>query len=107
VLAECSVIPSEFDFPADPSRAYAPWWPVFKGMRAAVGFRDLTVVSPENMKKAGRVIGQGASVVNGWMTTMLATGKTSAVTVCDHTEDNVYQNSGIGIPDCLRMWWYE
>ena len=108
ILAECSVIPSPFDFAAaDAHLAYDPWWPVFNGLRAVVGFRDLASVDPPLMKKAGKWLGQGSSVVHGWMKVMLGAGPTSAVTVCGHAGDHVFLTSGIPRPDCLQTWWYE
>ncbi|KAK3381253.1 hypothetical protein B0H63DRAFT_475178 [Podospora didyma] len=108
ILGECSVIPAPIDYPAGQGHlAFDPWWKVFNGgIRAAVGYRDLAYTNPPKWNEVGKTLGHGASVVHGFMSTMLPTGKTSAITRCGRDGDNIYQVSGLSKPDCLTIWWY-
>ncbi|KAK0707023.1 hypothetical protein B0T26DRAFT_680605 [Lasiosphaeria miniovina] len=108
ILGECSVIPAPTDFPAGQGHlAFDPWWKVFDGgMRAAVGYRDLAFTNPPKWSEVGMALGYGASVVHGFMSTMLPTGKTSAVTRCGRDGETIFQVGGLGKPDCLTIWWY-
>ncbi|KAK4461523.1 hypothetical protein QBC42DRAFT_146446, partial [Cladorrhinum samala] len=107
ILGECSVISAPVDYPAGQGHeAFDPWWKVFDGgMRAAVGYRDLASVNPDKWNEVGRSLGRGASVVHGFMSTMLSTGKTSAVTRCGRDADTIFQVGGLAKPDCLTIWW--
>jgi hypothetical protein len=108
ILGECSVISAPIDYPAGQGHlAFDPWWSVFQGgLRAAVGYRGLAQTDPPKWREVGGVLGRGASVVHGFMKTMLPTGKTSAVTRCGRDGDTIFQVGGLGRPDCLTIWWY-
>jgi hypothetical protein len=91
---------------ADRHLAFEPWWQVFNGLHAVVGYRSDSYTNVDAMGRMAKALGKGASVVHGWMDNMLPAGTTSAVTVCGHDGDNVYQIENIGRPLCLQIWWY-
>jgi hypothetical protein len=104
ILGGCST-PIDFSA-ADRHLAFAPWWQVFNGLHAVVGYRTLAHLNYDSAGKVGAALGKGQSVVHGWMDTMLPSGKTSAVTVCGHDGDNAFRVENVGRPSCLQIWWY-
>lgn len=106
-IRACDTISTPIDYAAaDSWQAFDPWWQVFNGMHAVLGYRTLAQVYDNEMGNVGMLLGKGAGVVHGWMKEALGGGKTSAVTVCGHDDDNIFQIDNTGPPNCLRIWWY-
>jgi hypothetical protein len=107
IIRACDTISTPIDYSAaDFDQAFAPWWKVFNGMHAVMGYRTLAAVYDNEMENVGKALALGQSVVHGWMSAALGGGKTSAVTVCGHDDDTVYNIGNIGKPGCLQIWWY-
>jgi hypothetical protein len=107
IIRACDTISTPIDYsPADFDQAFDPWWQVFNGMHAVMGYRTNAAVFDNEMGNVGQTLGMGASAVHGWMSAALGGGKTSAVTVCGHDDDTVFQVENIGKPGCLQIWWY-
>jgi hypothetical protein len=107
IIRACDTISTPIDYSAaDYDQAFAPWWKVFNGMHAVMGYRTLAAVYDNEMGNVGKALALGQSVVHGWMSAALGGGKTSAVTVCGHDDDTVYDIGNIGKPGCLQIWWY-
>lgn len=104
IIRACDTISTPIDGNFD--AAFEPWWQVFNGMHAVMGYRTLAQVYDNEMGTVGKNLALGASVVHGWMSAALGGGKTSAVTVCGHDDDNIYQVGNLGRPGCLQIWWY-
>lgn len=106
-IRSCDVVSTPIDYPAaDYDDAFAPWWQVFNGMHAVLGYRTEAQVYDNEMGNVGKALGMGQSVVHGWMSAALGGGKTSAVTVCGHDDDTIFDIGNIGKPGCLQIWWY-
>jgi hypothetical protein len=69
-------------------------------------YRTEAEVYDNEMGKVGKALGMGQSVVHGWMSAALGGRKTSAVTVCGHDDDTIFDIANIGKPGCLQIWWY-
>jgi hypothetical protein len=107
IIRACDTISTPIDYSAaDFDQAFDPWWKAFNGMHAVMGYRTLAAVYDNEMENVGKALGMGQSVVHGWMKAALGGGKTSAVTVCGHDDDTVYEIGNIGKPGCLQIWWY-
>jgi hypothetical protein len=107
IIRSCDVVSTPIDYSAaDYDEAFAPWWQVFNGMHAVMGYRTEAEVYDNEMGNVGKALGMGQSVVHGWMSAALGGGKTSAVTVCGHDDDTIFDIANIGKPGCLQIWWY-
>jgi hypothetical protein len=109
IIRSCDVISAPIDYSSDGiDQAFEPWWQVFNGLHAVMGYRTLAAVNDGNeMYDAGQALARGQSVVHSWMSSALGSGKTSAVVVCGHDDDNVFQVEDTGgRPGCLQLWWY-
>jgi hypothetical protein len=107
IIRSCDVVSTPIDYPAaDYDDAFDPWWQVFNGMHAVMGYRTEAAVYDNEMENVGKALAMGQSVVHGWMSAALGGGKTSAVTVCGHDDDTVFDIGNIGKPGCLQIWWY-
>lgn len=107
IIRSCDVVSTPIDYSAaDYDEAFAPWWQVFNGMHAVMGYRTEAQVYDNEMGNVGKALGMGQSVVHGWMSAALGGGKTSAVTVCGHDDDTIFDVANIGKPGCLQIWWY-
>jgi len=129
ILHSCEVIPTPEDFPNQPlSTAFAPWWPIFNGLHAVVGYRTEMTIADSVMPEFGSAIGAGAGFVSSWLMTVSndradyvppvidfdnfagfdqPRGRAAAVAVCGHEDDVATDVENLGRPDCLTMWWYE
>jgi hypothetical protein len=122
ILHSCKVIPTPTDFkPAERHRAFAPWWRIFNGLHAAIGYRTIMYINDGVIPKFGRFIALGAPVVPTWLQVVhddpwyqsgtlgsdgQPVGRASAVTVCGHERDTVLQLGNLGRPGCLQEFWY-
>ncbi|KAF4637702.1 hypothetical protein G7Y89_g386 [Cudoniella acicularis] len=106
IIRACDTVSTALEYSAaDQHLAFDPWWPVFNGIHAVMGYRTEAQVYDNEMGNVGKVIGQGASVVHGWMNAAAGGGKTSAVVVCGHDDDNVFNIDNLGKATCLTIWY--
>ncbi|KAH6885526.1 hypothetical protein BKA70DRAFT_125827 [Coprinopsis sp. MPI-PUGE-AT-0042] len=127
IIHSCEVLPTPTDYaPADRLKAYAPWWDVFNGMHAVLSYRTQMFISDNAAGATAKAISMGAPVVGAWMKavhedrsyrgspTYFDTnvnrqqpyGRASAIFVCGHENDRVWQVENLGRPGCLRTVWY-
>jgi hypothetical protein len=106
IIRACDTISTPLEYSAaDFHKAFDPWWRVFNGMHAVMGYRTLAAVYDNEMGNVGKALAKGQSVVHGWMNAAAGGGKTSAVVVCGHSDDTVYNIANLGRPGCLQIWW--
>ncbi|KAH6910220.1 hypothetical protein BKA70DRAFT_118756 [Coprinopsis sp. MPI-PUGE-AT-0042] len=127
VIHSCEVLPTPADYPpADRLKAYAPWWDVFNGLHAVLGYRTDMYISDNAAGTTAKAISMGAPVVGAWMKAVnedglyrgnptyfsnnahkvQPLGRASAIFVCGHESDRVWQVENLGRPGCLRTLWY-
>jgi hypothetical protein len=123
ILHSCKVIPTPTDFkPEERNLAFAPWWRIFNGLHAAVGYRTIMYINDGVIPNFGRFIALGAPVVSTWLQVVhddpfyqsgtlgadgQPVGRPSAVTVCGREKDTVLQLENLGKPGCLQEFWYD
>ncbi|TFK37822.1 hypothetical protein BDQ12DRAFT_140078 [Crucibulum laeve] len=128
IIHSCEVIPTITDYSAaDRHRAFDDWWRIFNGLHAVVGYRTEMFIGDKAMPTFGRSIALGAPFVSSWLQAvhddalyknkytyfdgnrgfMEPLGRASAVVVCGHEKDVVWQVENLGRPNCLREFWYE
>lgn len=130
IIHSCEVIPSPADFdPADFRKAFDPWWHIFNGLHAVLGYRTSMWIGDGVMPTFGKYIGLGAPVVFSWLQIVhddtahykkdgmdylyktrgiyLPMGRASAMAVCGHEGDTVVNVENIGRPQCLIQFWYD
>lgn len=129
ILHSCEVIPTPTDFPGEPiQKAFNPWWPIFNGLHAVVGYRTEMTIADSVMGEFGSSIGLGAGFVSSWLMTVSGDsadyippiiyldnfagideprGRAAVVAVCGHEDDIATDITDMGRPGCLTMWWYE
>ncbi|KAH8659211.1 hypothetical protein BGZ60DRAFT_414819 [Tricladium varicosporioides] len=106
IIRACRTVSTPLEYSAaDRHLAFDPWWKVFNGMHAVLGYRSDAAVYDNSMAAVGKSLAQGASVVHGWMNAAAPGGKTSAVVACGHDDDNVYNIANIGKATCLTIWY--
>ncbi|KAI9779689.1 MAG: hypothetical protein M1839_007187 [Geoglossum umbratile] len=108
IIRACQTLSTPADYSAaDFNKAFDVWWPVFNGLHAVMGYRSNALVYDNEMGAVGFRIGLGAGVVFSWLEAARGGGKTSAITVCGHTDDTILQRANLGRPGCLQEWWYD
>ncbi|KIM37596.1 hypothetical protein M413DRAFT_258077 [Hebeloma cylindrosporum] len=123
LIRSCSVIPSPDDYaPKDWRMAFDPWFRLFNGLHAVAGARTPLWIADHSNPAFGRRLSLGAEFVFGWLETVendpsnaghpidshtgKPIGKASAVAVCGHQSDRVWQLENLGRPSCLIQYWY-
>jgi hypothetical protein len=123
LIRSCSVIPSPDDYaPGDWRMAFDPWFRLFNGLHAVAGARTTLWIADHSNPAFGRRLSLGAEFVFGWLETVendpsnaghpididtgKPIGKASAVAVCGHQSDRVWQVENLGRPSCLIQYWY-
>jgi hypothetical protein len=123
LIRSCSVIPSPDDYaPKDWRMAFDPWFRLFNGLHAVAGARTPLWIADHSNPAFGRRLALGAEFVFGWLETVendpsnaghpidphsgKPIGKASAVAVCGHQSDRVWQVENLGRPSCLIQYWY-
>lgn len=131
IIHSCLVIPAPVDYfkSTDSHKAWDPWWGVFNGLHAVVGMREEVYVSDDTSSDLATRLARGESVVNAWLTNKYQhyanavtekdfgldgqpyvkvdrLGMPSAVTVCGHADDTLFDVQRLPKPDCLQMFWY-
>ncbi|KAH0561958.1 hypothetical protein GP486_003335 [Trichoglossum hirsutum] len=108
IIRACRTLSTPADYStADFNQAFDVWWPVFNGLHAVMGYRSDAQVFDNEIGAVGFRIGLGAGVVFAWLEAARGGGKTSAMTVCGHTDDTIFQRQNLGRPGCLQEWWYD
>lgn len=131
ILHGCNTVPSAEDAPcpadspqSDPRTWYDTWFRVFQGMHAVVGFRSEGNWGDQIGTQFGTMIAIGTPFVSAWMISamtdpiyqlgnmhknpcglLIASGRPSAVAVCGHGDDTVFDTSKISAPSCLINYW--
>jgi hypothetical protein len=107
IIRACQTVSTPADYSAaDFDLAFDPWWSVFNGMHAVMGYHSDAAVYDNEMGSVGEALAQGQSAVHGWLNAAKGGGSTSAVVVCGHDDDTIYQIEDVGKPGCLRIWWW-
>jgi hypothetical protein len=111
IIHSCDVVPSA----ADNSNWAGPWWNIFKGLHAVMGARTEMLFDGGAVNtQVGQSIGNGASVVSSWFNATLSyypaskqppLDRPSAITVCGHEPDTVYNTSALPAATCLTNYW--
>jgi hypothetical protein len=110
IIHSCDVVPSA----SDVTDWYSAWWNVFKGLHAVMGARTSMMFDGGAVNsQVGQSIGNGAGVVPTWFnaTMSYAQGqhssldRPSAVMVCGHWNDTVYNTTPLPAATCLQNFW--
>ncbi|KAH0536477.1 hypothetical protein FGG08_006658 [Glutinoglossum americanum] len=107
----CSFIPGPADM--DIVKAADPWWNVFDGLHVALGFRVTSWCRDGTTFPIGLNAALGVGMVSSWMSTVndaawyqgLPHGAASAIAVCGHSDDTLYDRQDIGRANCLEFWY--
>jgi len=126
ILHSCEVVPAPIDAPcATDNRAWwTPWFDVFQGMHTVVGYRTIMYINDSVTYQFGKDLELGAPVISAWFNavnsasdysghptevahcgTSLPMGKPSAVTVCGHNNDTIYDEAALPAASCLTSVW--
>ena len=131
ILHGCNTVPSAEDAPCpagspqSDTRTWSDtWFRVFQGMHAVVGFRSEGNWGDQIGTQFGTWIAIGTPFISAWMTSamtdpiyqlgnmhknpcglLIASGRPSAVAVCGHGDDTVFDTSKISAPSCLVNYW--
>jgi hypothetical protein len=128
IISTCDTVSTSADYSAANFHlAYDPWWHVFNGLHAVVGFRTQKWTSDGVTEPFAEKLAVGGGFVWSWLNTVNQSpyynpnkvydtnsqtgqpvwyGRPSAVVVCGHTDDTVLQMQDLGRPNCLQQWWY-
>jgi len=111
IIHSCDVVPSA----ADVSNWYGPWWNIFQGLHAVMGARTSMLFDGGTVnKQVGQSIGNGAGVVPSWFDATMSyyplskqppLDRPSAVMVCGHWGDTVYNTAALPAATCLQNFW--
>jgi Family of unknown function (DUF6345) len=127
IIHSCEVLPTPADYaPEDRLDAYAPWWDVFNGLHAVLSYRTQMYIADNAAGATAKAISMGAPVVSAWLKAVNEDkkyrgsptyfssnanreqpyGRASAMFVCGHEGDRVWQVENLGRASCLRTIWY-
>ncbi|MGA3159570.1 MAG: DUF6345 domain-containing protein [Terracidiphilus sp.] len=110
IIHSCDVVPSA----ADVSNWAGPWWNIFKGLHAVMGSRTEMMFDGGAVNtQVGQSIGNGAGVVPTWFNATMsyaqsqnsALDRPSAVMVCGHWGDTVFNPTPLPAATCLQNFW--
>jgi hypothetical protein len=111
IIHSCDVVPSA----ADVSNWAGPWWNIFKGLHAVMGSRtEMLFDGGAVNKQFGQSIGNGAAVISSWFNATLSyypaskqppLDRPSAITVCGHGSDTVFNTTALPAATCLTNYW--
>jgi hypothetical protein len=121
ILHACQVVPA----PDDTAEWANPWWNVFGGLHSVLGYRTIMYIDDGVGAAFGSAIGKGAPVVSAWLNAVASNsyysgnpkekahggilrpaGRPSAISVCGHENDTVFNTTSIGRPGCLTVNWF-
>jgi hypothetical protein len=136
-IHSCEVVPA----PVDTPNWANPWWNIFKGLHAVVGYRTIMFICDGVTNPFGQSLALGMPFVSSWLTALHNSsayfsnpatichggkpypgypckytgpntnfckpmGRASAIVVCGHENDNVYNTQALAPASCLRAFWY-
>jgi len=126
ILHSCEVIPSAIDAPCSTdSRSWStPWFNIFRGLHTVVGYRTIMYIDDGVTSPFALNIEKGAAVISAWFNaansapdyagkptaighcgTALPMGRPSAVTVCGHSNDTIFNETALPAASCLTNFW--
>ena len=129
ILHSCEVIPTSTDYPGHGSDSFKPWWKIMQGgLHAALGFRTEMWIADGVTGPFATLAARGGAVVASWLQAVHddsdyaprpsnwyfdanrgiqePMGRASAVFVCGHADDKIWDTQKLGKPTCLQeMWW--
>lgn len=128
IISTCDTVTTSADYSAANFHlAYDPWWHIFNGLRAVVGFRTPKWTNDGVTEPFAKQLATGAPFMWSWLSTVNQSphynpnsvygknsetgqqiwyGRPSAVVVCGHRSDTVLQWQNVGAAKCLEQWWY-
>jgi len=113
----CDVVPApgdpyggNYQSPATP---WTTWFKVFKGMRGTYGYHTTMHIWNGVSGPFANAMGWGVSNLSAWFSSINngvfhhdnGWNYGSAVLVCGHEGDRIYDNSPLPAPGCLTIWW--
>ncbi len=120
-IHSCEVVPVQIDTPNWAN----PWWNIFKGLHAVVGYRTIMYICDGVGCPFGTNLRLGMPFVSSWLSAVHNSsayasnpsavchdgkshpmGRASAIVVCGHENDNVYNTQVLAPATCLRAFWY-
>ncbi len=111
IIHSCDVVPSA----ADVSNWAGPWWNIFQGLHAVMGSRTSMLFDGGAVNTPfGKSIGNGAAVISSWFNATLSyypaskqppLDRPSAITVCGHGSDTVFNTTALPAATCLTNYW--
>jgi hypothetical protein len=131
ILHGCEIVPSAADAPCPPGSLYSDsrtwystWFKMFKGMHTVVGYRTVMWIDDGVGYPFGVNLRMGVPVISAWFNALNGAsaynpdatyqarcgnsppmGRPSAVTVCGHSNDTIYNQENIPAPSCLTNFW--
>ena len=131
ILHGCEIVPSAADAPCPPGSKYSDnrtwyntWFKMFKGMHTVVGYRTVMWIDDGVGYPFGVNLRLGVPVISAWFNALNGAsaynpdatyearcgnsppmGRPSAVTVCGHSNDTIYNQENIPAPSCLTNFW--
>ncbi len=131
ILHSCEVVASAADAPCpagsprtDTRTWYHNWFNVFKGLHTVVGYRTIMYINDGVGFPFGLRLQWGQPVISSWFNAVLSDsdyfgnpmaqahcglnypmGKPSAVTVCGHSNDTIFNQENIPAASCLTNFW--
>jgi hypothetical protein len=122
IINSCLAVPTTADENKDMPDSFQPWWGIFKGLHAVLGYRTERLLSDTVTTRFGSSLGMGLPVVSSWFDavssddaysgngtyddngTTRTWGRGSAISVCGHEDDTAADISPINA-DCLHEMW--
>lgn len=126
ILHSCEVVPSSIDAPcATDSRSWwTPWFNIFRGLHTVVGYRTIMYINDGATSPFAKNLELGAPVISAWFNATngasdysgdpkslahcgqnLPMGRPSAVTVCGHSADTIFNEAALPAASCLTNYW--
>jgi hypothetical protein len=126
ILHGCEIVPAQVDTP-DWAQ---PWRRLFGGIRNVIGYRTPIDITDGAGQACGESLSHGAPVISSWIQDVVSLstygglwtrkayahggphlrpmGRASAISVCGHEDDSVFNPSPIAAATpCLSAWWLD
>jgi hypothetical protein len=124
IIHSCEVVPS----PSDTAQWPDPWWNMFGGLHAVLGYRTIMYIGDGAGQPFGYQLMLGAPVVSAWLNTVMSLGaygshpvwggpegahgigklmgRPSAIAVTGHSNDTAYNTANLGRAGSLTIFWF-
>jgi hypothetical protein len=120
-IHSCEVVPA----PEDTANWPNPWWNIFKGLHAVVGYRTIMYIDDDVGYPFGYNLAIGIPFVSAWFSAVQGSsayasgprwychganklmGRACAIVVCGHENDNIYDTQVLAPANCLNVYWYQ